>query len=154
MTLTLYSIVEDGTTDTAIKAVQNALNDITENTLNTHVILKFYTAAEYEKVLNSKINEIQADMELQQRLKDAAEIARKAARTAGYSIASKTETTAAVSGDETAAVSVKADETQINEYGIADTVYPAEIDGQMDIFLINSSELYMDLIDKGILFGP
>ena len=151
MTLTLYSIVEDGTTDTAIKAVQNALNDITENTLNTHVILKFYTAAEYEKVLNSKINEIQADMELQQRLKDAAEIARKAARTAGYSIASKTETTAAVSGDETAAVSVKADETQINEYGIADTVYPAEIDGQMDIFLINSSELYMDLIDKGIL---
>ena len=73
ITLTLYSIVEDGTTETAVKAVQNALNDITENTLNTHVILKFYTASEYEKVLNDKINEIQADMDLQQRLKDAAE---------------------------------------------------------------------------------
>ena len=152
ITLTLYSIVEDGTTETAVKAVQNALNDITENTLNTHVILKFYTASEYEKVLNDKINEIQADMDLQQRLKDAAEVARKAARTAGYSVASKTETTAAAgTGDETGAANVKADETQINEYGIADTVYPDEIDGQMDIFLINSAELYTDLIDKGVL---
>ena len=46
MTVTLYSIVEDGTTEKAKQAVQDKLNEITENQFNTHVILKLYTESE------------------------------------------------------------------------------------------------------------
>lgn len=152
MTLTLYSIVEDGTTEAAIKAVQDALNVKTENELNTHVELKFYTADEYAAVLDAQFKEIQADMDMQARLKAAADVARKAARAAGYSVANKNPETEAKKPDETGvAETVEADETVINEYGIADTVYPDVIEGQLDIFLINSYSMYSDLISKGVL---
>lgn len=152
LTLTLYSIVEEGTTEAAIKAVQDALNVKTENELNTHVELKFYTADEYAAVLDAQFKEIQADMDMQARLKAAADVARKAARAAGYSVANKNAETEAKKPDETGiAETVEADETVINEYGIADTVYPDVIEGQLDVFLINSYSMYSDLISRGVL---
>lgn len=52
MTITLTMIKEEGMTDDGIKAVQAALNEITENRYNTHVVLQMFTADEYaEKVM-------------------------------------------------------------------------------------------------------
>ena len=134
MTITLYSIVEDGTTEKAKQAVQDKLNEITENKYNTHVILKLYTESEYDNVIEKQIATIKADMDLQAKLKAASDVAKKAARSAGFSIASATTTEAAApetdangeTAAETTAESGAADETKINEYGIADTVYPDE----------------------------
>lgn len=152
ITLTLYSIVEEGTTEAAIKAVQDALNAKTESELNTHVELKFYTADEYAAVLDAQFKEIQADMDMQARLKAAADVAKKAARAAGYSVANKNPETEAKKPSETGVVeTVEADETVINEYGIADTVYPDVVEGQLDVFLINSYTMYSDLVSRGVL---
>ena len=95
MTITLYSIVEDGTTEKAKQAVQDKLNEITENKYNTHVILKLYTESEYDNVIEKQIATIKADMDLQAKLKAASDVAKKAARSAGFSIASATTTEAA-----------------------------------------------------------
>ncbi|PWM73656.1 MAG: hypothetical protein DBX45_04730 [Oscillospiraceae bacterium] len=159
MTITLYSIVEDGTTEKAKQAVQDKLNEITENKYNTHVILKLYTESEYDNVIEKQIATIKADMDLQAKLKAASDVAKKAARSAGFSIASATTTEAAApetdangeTAAETTAESGAADETKINEYGIADTVYPDEEDGQLDIFLINDYATYKDYVSQGVL---
>lgn len=47
MTITLYGIKGEGTTDEAIKAVQDELNEYTEGNLNTRVLLRLYTEDEY-----------------------------------------------------------------------------------------------------------
>ncbi len=159
MTVTLYSIVEDGTTEKAKQAVQDKLNEITENQFNTHVILKLYTESEYKSVIENQIAIIKADMDLKAKLNAASDVAKKAARAAGFSIASATTTEAATpetgadgeSAVTTEAESGVADETRINEYGIADTVYPNEQEGQLDIFLINDYATYKNYVSQGVL---
>lgn len=153
-TITLYSIVEDGTTEKAKQDVQKKLNEITENKFNTHVVLKLYTESEYKDEIDAQLDVIKADMDLQAKLKAATDVAKKAARSAGFSIATTTEAAAEsveTAEGETVTETVVADETEINEYGIADTVYPDEEDGQLDIFLINSYDMYKDYVDKGVL---
>ena len=54
-TLTIYSITGDSTTQEAIKAVEDSLNDITESLYKTHVVLKLYKESEYEDVLKEVI---------------------------------------------------------------------------------------------------
>ena len=51
-TLVIAAIKDEKTTDEALLAVQDKLNEITEAEYNTHVILKFFTADEYaQKIL-------------------------------------------------------------------------------------------------------
>ena len=54
-TITIYSITGDSTTQEAIKAVEDSLNDITESLYKTHVVLKLYKESEYEDVLKEVI---------------------------------------------------------------------------------------------------
>lgn len=49
--LTLYAITEKGTTEEAIKLVQNELNKYTSS-LKTELVLRFYTEDKYEKALD------------------------------------------------------------------------------------------------------
>lgn len=55
MTITIAMITEKETTPEGIQVVQDALNKITEKTLNTHVALQFYTAEEYDAAIQAKI---------------------------------------------------------------------------------------------------
>lgn len=55
MTITIAMITEEETTPEGIKVVEDALNKITENNLNTHVALQFYTADEYDAAIQAKI---------------------------------------------------------------------------------------------------
>lgn len=55
MTITIAMITEEATTPEGIQAVEDALNRITEKTLNTHVALQFYTADEYDAAIEAKI---------------------------------------------------------------------------------------------------
>lgn len=55
MTITIAMITDEETTEEGIQVVQDALNKITEKTLNTHVVLQYYTAEEYDAAIEAKI---------------------------------------------------------------------------------------------------
>ncbi|MGM9637589.1 MAG: hypothetical protein ACI3YK_06360 [Eubacteriales bacterium] len=56
MTITLSMITDERTTEEGIAAAQDAINLITENSLNIHVVLQLYTEDEYhDAVLNKSL---------------------------------------------------------------------------------------------------
>lgn len=128
LTITLYCIKQEGTTDEGIAKVQNALNEITENRFNTHLILKFYTEDEYYSVIDEKAAAIEQMLkekeEEEKRIKEEQQSLKKAGITIPQTEASTEETTITV-------------ETVIGSDGKAKIAYPKEEDNQLDIFLIN-----------------
>lgn len=143
MTLTLYSITDEKTTEEAIQQVQDAINAITEVKFNTHIILRLFTEADYMNALDEKIAAIEEQIALDESKAAAQKVAAKAAKAAGVTTA--VETTG--EGDLT----VETDETVLNEYGLEKTVYPEEDGDQLDIFLVKGLEAYQDYISNGIL---
>lgn len=59
MTVTLYGIKGEGTTDEAILKVQNKLNEYTEGNLSTRVLLRLFTEDEYYEKLDEAIEKAQ-----------------------------------------------------------------------------------------------
>lgn len=55
MTVTIALMTDGTTTDAAVQAAQDALNEITENTYNTHVVLKLYSEDEYEEAVAAMV---------------------------------------------------------------------------------------------------
>ena len=55
MTITLYGITGESTTEEAIKLVEEKLNVYTEGQYNTHLVLKLYTEDEYYDVIEEKL---------------------------------------------------------------------------------------------------
>lgn len=143
MTLTLYSITDENTTEEAIQQVQDAINKITEVDFNTHIILRLFTEADYMNALDEKITAIEEQIALDESKAAAQKVAAKAAKAAGVTTA--VETTG--EGDLT----VETDETVLNEYGLEKTVYPEEDGDQLDIFLVKGLSAYQDYITNGVL---
>ncbi len=63
ITLTLTMVTGEETTEEGIAAVQAAINDITENDLNIHVVLQLYTEDEYKDAVMAKLEARQADVD-------------------------------------------------------------------------------------------
>ena len=63
MTITLAMITNEETTPEGIKVVQDAINKITEDTLNTHVVLQFYTEDDYKVEVQKKLYARMAEKE-------------------------------------------------------------------------------------------
>lgn len=143
MTLTLYSITDEKTTEEAIQQVQDAINAITEVKFNTHIILRLFTEADYMNALDEKIVAIEKQIALDESKAAAQKVAAKAAKAAGVTTA--VETTG--EGDLT----VETDATVLNEYGLEKTVYPEEDGDQLDIFLVKGLEAYQDYVSHAIL---
>lgn len=59
ITITFYGIKGEGTTDEAVKAVQDALNVYSEGKLNTRVLLRLFTEDEYYEKLNEAFDAAQ-----------------------------------------------------------------------------------------------
>jgi hypothetical protein len=142
LTLVIYGIKEKGTTDEAIAAVEEAMSKITEAQFNTQIKLMLYTEAEYDKVLEAKMDEIQAKLDAQAAEAEAKKAAEKEAKKNGTAV-----TTAETSAESTEV----ADETIINEYGLIETLYPEVEDTQLDIFLMTDYAMFKKYSDKGVL---
>lgn len=143
MTLTLYSITDENTTEEAVQQVQDAINAITEVKFNTHIILRLFTESQYEKALEEKVQAIEEQIAIDEAEAAAQKVAAKAAKAAGVTTAA--ETTG--EGDLTE----ETDETVLSEYGLEKTVYPEEDGDQLDIFLINGLAHYQEYFDRGVL---
>ncbi|NLZ36339.1 MAG: hypothetical protein GX897_02520 [Clostridiales bacterium] len=148
MTITLYSIVSDGTTEEDIARIQKAINSITEAEFNTHILCKFYKESEYDSVIEEKIIAVEEQIKLAEEEEAARKAAAKAAREAARAAAAAGETTKA---ETTTEETTEVDETIINEYGIEQTVYPEEDGTQLDIMLVRGKDNFLKYVEDGLL---
>lgn len=129
MTLTLYCITDEKTTEAGIEQAEKAINEITEYDFATHIELKLFTADEYEDML---LNDL--------------DIARK-----NYTEPVETTTEAAESETETGEEDEDAEITTESRVYVErdEIVYPKVEDGQVDIILITSIDLFNELLSAG-----
>ena len=144
MTLTIWGVKEKGTTDEAIAEVEAAMSRITEAQFNTAVKLMLYTEAEYDKMLEKKMDEIQERLDAEAAEAEAKKAAEKEARKNGGT----DTTTAETSAEESTEI---ADETVLDEYGLPTTLYPEVEDNQLDIFLMTDYKMFQKYAEKGVL---
>lgn len=125
MTLTIYTITDEKTTEEGLQQAQDAINEITEYDYNTRIVLKAFTADEYKAMLMADIEEAAANY---------------------------------VEPEDTIPVDTTANEVE-GEEGITteskvfverdEIVYPDLNGTQVDIVLINSIDLYNELVQNG-----
>lgn len=63
MTITLTLMKNEGTTPEGVKAVQDAINNVTERMFNTHIVLQLYTENEYTAEVQTRLAARAADVE-------------------------------------------------------------------------------------------
>lgn len=132
LTLTLYGITGDDTTENAVKEVQDAINEYTEGKYNTHIILHLYKESEYAAAVDFKLSETK-------RIKAEEEAAKKAAKKNKKKDAQTTEETEVP------------EEDLYVEFGVTKNVYPAEKDNQVDIFMVQGATDLRRYLDEGYL---
>ncbi len=133
LTFTLYGITGEGTTEEAIKAVEDAMNVYTEGKFNTHIILRLYPESEYYNVLESKLAEIQ------KRLADEKAEADRKKREAAAARSNNDGTTAAPAAAPETTAAPETDADTYVEHGVVKSVFPEEKNTQVDIFMVRSA---------------
>ena len=139
-TLVIAAIKDEKTTDEALLAVQDKLNEITEAEYNTHVILKFFTADEYaQKILEmsqrlaAKQQEYEDQLTGSENVSDPRQYDEEMLKELGV-----TEGMKAQNGDY----------YYLGEYDTPITVYPTVSDDQLDIVFIDSIDTYSKLMEN------
>ena len=117
MTITLYGITGEGTTEAAIAAVEEEINTYTQGKFKTKIILRLFPEDEYYAEIDKRLAEVEK---------------RKAEEEAAKKDKNKTDKTTTEMVTETDA------ETYI-EHGVTQTVYPEENGTQVDIFMVQGA---------------
>ena len=143
MTLSIWGIKGEGTTDEAIAEVEAAMSKLTEAQFNTAIDLVLLEEDEYEKKLEEYMDTIQARIDAE---KAEAEARKKAEREAKK----RSETLATEETEKPEETSDTADETILDEYGLPTTLYPEVEEDQLDIFLITDYEMLEKFNEKGV----
>ncbi len=141
VTMTLYSITEGETTEEARQAVEDEINRITEYEFNTHIILRLFTADEYQKVVEKDLAVAKKNYEPAEEETDAEGNVITAALTTSKDTLATTKRE--VETDENGETKHR---VVISEEKVA---YPAENGTQVDIFLVNSLDNYNKFIANG-----
>ncbi len=153
MTVTFYSITDDKTTPEAIAEVEAAINKITQGKFNINVELRLYPEDEYEDIIFEKVTLKEEEIKKQEEEEAAAKAAAKAARESEKAARAAGITTAKTKKTETEPEETTSDEdeTYINEQGREMTVYPEAEESQLDIFLVTSLDMLVDLNEREAL---
>ncbi len=125
MTLTIYTITDEKTTEEGLQQAEDAINEITEYDYNTRIELKAFTADEYEAMLMADIEEAASNYVEPEDTIPVDTTAAEEEEGEGITTESK--------------VFVERDEI----------VYPDLNGTQVDIVLINSIDLYNNLVQNG-----
>ncbi len=142
MTISIWGIKGEGTTDEAVAAVEAVMSKITQAQFNTAIELNLYDESEYEDALIGRMDAIQAQIDAEKAEAAARKQAEKEAKKRGEEIA-KPETTETVADT--------AEETVLDEYGLPTTFYPEVEDDQLDIFLVTDYDMLFELNEKNVL---
>ena len=138
MTITIWGIKGDNTTDEAVALVEEAMSAITQSEYNTAVKLNLYTEDEYIEALEARMSEIAEQKELEEAAAEQEE-------------ALKMLEGADDDGDETEEAAPSEDVTSINELGLVEIVYPEPDPDQLDIFFIPDYKTYVEYADADYL---
>jgi hypothetical protein len=137
MTVTVWGIKGDKTTDAAIEAVEEKMSEITQAKYNTAIDLKLFTVDEYtteiEKVLEQVAIKQEENAALSEYEAAVNKLYKKSAGSAGEEI-----------------VYVE-DETYVDEIGITHIVYPEAEELQVDVMYIPDYYKYIEYIGKDYL---
>ena len=139
-TLVLSILKDERTTDAALAAVQNALNEITENEYNTHIILKAYTEEEYADNILAQSEALAA----QQR-----EFEKKYVDRFGNLSEEVQGEKRVYDFDSNIQYEQVANKDWVYydaEYNKPVTVYPTVNENQLDVIFINNLDLYYQLV--------
>lgn len=143
LTITLYGIKGEGTTDDAIKAVQKGLNEVTKAYFSTQLILRLYTEEEYNDVIDNLVADIALKEEEAANAAAASDSAAKESkRVAGIDkliAADKAEVTTRsrwVKNETEEVTTEETYDTELNILNEAVEAYPTADATQVDIFLI------------------
>ncbi len=133
ITLNLYGITNESTTEEAILKVQEKMNEYTEGKFNTHIVLHLYPEDEYYAVIDEKFAEIE-----RLNAKDAAAEENPVATTEG-----KDEVPVTALIPET--------ELETGENTEEPSIYPAESATQLDIFMVQGATNLNKYYEAGYL---
>ena len=136
MTVTIWGIKGENTTDEAVKLVEDAMSAVTQAEFNTALQLNLFTYDEYKENLEVRLEEIAEQKKLEQ-----AEADQKKAVAMLYKN-NKTE-----ESSET----IPEDETSVNEIGIVEIIYPEPDPSQLDIFFVPDYDTFVEYQEDGHL---
>ncbi len=136
MTVTLWGIKGENTTDAAIEQVEQKMSEITQSKYNTAVELHLFTVEEYAENIEGILEQVSIKQE-----EDEALSAFQAAVNELYKISSS---------DKDEVVYVE-DETYIDDIGISHVIYPEPEELQVDIMYIPEYYKYIEYIENGYL---
>ncbi|MBE6569195.1 MAG: hypothetical protein E7658_03120 [Ruminococcaceae bacterium] len=163
MTLTLWLPTSENTTDEALALVEEAINNITRAKFETAIELHAVAQDEYQKALDARMNEINEmlggvmpETEAREEEAEETEAAADGETAAEETAAEGTEETAGETAEETAEETEVeeteyVEETYVNEIGVTVIKYPEPAPEQLDIFLIQGYDKYMEYIEGGLL---
>jgi len=140
LTLTLYGITGETTTEEAIKAVEEELNVYTEGKFNTHIVLKLYPEDEYYKIIDEKLADID-------RIKKEEEEAAKKKKEEDKLLQQMGQTRPPES------TTVETEAETYEENGATKVVYPDVKETQLDIFMVQGTANLNKYKEAGYLNG-
>ena len=144
MTLTIWGVKGEGTTDEAVAAVEAAMSKITQVQFNTAIKLCLYEEDEYLDAITEKMDGIQEKIDAEAAEKEARKQAEREAKKKGETLA-PIETEAPEETEDTV------DETILDEFGLPTTLYPEVEEDQLDIFLITDYEMLRAMTEREVL---
>ena len=161
-TITMWVVTEDETTDEAKEAVNEAFAKITKAKFKTNVVIQFCTEDEYYEKLEGAIKAAQDLIELESRCAKELRQYIKAHKGEGKDNATLTAEFYAAhpeyqqfqkveEEEEDEDAPETEEETEINEFGIAEIKYPDPKENQVDIFYLSGYDKYMEYYEKEYL---
>ncbi len=161
-TITMWVVTEDETTDEAKNAVNEAFAKITKAKFKTNVVIQFCTEDEYYEKLEGAIKAAQDLIELESRCAKELRQYIKAHKGEGKDNATLTAEFYAAhpeyqqfqkveEEEEDEDAPETEEETEINEFGIAEIKYPDPKENQVDIFYLSGYDKYMEYYEKEYL---
>ncbi len=142
VTLGMYVITGDETTEAAADAVEASIRSLVRSKYTTNLEIEFITEAEYYNIIETRL----AKMAL-----GGVETEKAEEKTAASETNDAGEVITGAAEEETDAVTTAA--TIVNEYGVTELRYPELRDNQIDIFMIADYDKYLEYIDNGWLYN-
>ena len=136
MTITLWGIKGENTTDEAVALVQEKMSSITQSEFNTALQLNLFTEDEYLEALEAKLDEISEQKKLELAEEERLEAIKKLYKKGK---------------EEESVVTVAEDVTSVNEYGLVEVIYPEPEPAQLDIFYIPDYDTFVEYKSQGHL---
>ena len=126
VTVSMYVITEEGTTDEAADAVEKAVNSMIKSKYTTKVEITYLTADQYYTAVESQFNTMKNNVK--------------------QPVADDTAT-----GTDAADTAPVTEELVIGENGVAELRYPTLTPGQIDIVMIADNAKYLEYVENGWL---